>query len=1533
MEGLSNNDRRLYKLCKEGNLREVKELIEETGKVAFVQRLKVHRKELWYVYTPLHEAAANGYKDLLSYLLELGCDVNCRSLGGDTPLHLAVSNGHVECIRALLKCNPDMRLRNNAGKTPWQVVEHRPKGCCIGSIMRSEEVVKDVENDGDAWLELLRNDPSLQDDCLSRALIAATKCDNPSNVGRLVSKGAANISEALQLAQREGKTKACAMLLLTTAAINNDVDLVRRLFGESVLGYGDELQEAQKAVTEGYICTFMPLEMASLRQNKSVTEELLLRTEVYQSEGTVYWHGLGLNAIESALLNRIHWVKMLHLGCNRLSIIPTEINLYLQQVVTLDIQHNELSTIPSCILELPNLTVLNISHNKLTIIPRLDRWSSSLNGKNRLTGVLETAANIASRFASKLQIEQVLAVGLDDPLEGVSELQDTIYHCAAAYKLNSGEFVMGQKIPVSYYKLDKHILWIQKQVRGLNHEPIMHHEEYKALVQELHLSDIGDDDELKMATLFLTDVGTLLHYGDYGHHLDELYFVDPKWLCDVMAKIVSVKEMNPFVQDGVLHTKDIPLLYHNEKFPWQYCQQYLTLLDRFEIAFALDRHRILIPSLLSEVPPDGMGLSEMNAVPFYTRLVIFNTSTMPSGFWSRLISRIMHAIPNITSTIHSERNASTINAKSSTSPNEHILASNPTQQSAEYSASFSLSLLSDFSALQGRLLYWRTGLFYENTHVIFRVQSLFETHHHKQGIEITASTSPLGRVIVGQVIDFIGTLVKDWYPGLEDRGPLEQTVLCCECLKLKRSNPHQFNVQDCHALINQNMTTIDCGYTKDPSIQNHSVPLADIVPDLLLQDISMKFLLNLSELEFSEGNDSVLGIGGFGKVFRGKCKGQSVAIKRYLNGNEALGELRKEAILLQKSYHPCLVGLVGVCVHPILALVLEEAPLGSLEKPCLKEKAVLHRIVVQRIAVQVAAALKFLHSGGIIFRDLKAANVLLWSLDPGSLCHCKVTDFGIATHITPLGTRGLTGTKGFIAPEVLHISKKKEHSLYDHKVDIFSFGMLLYQVISRRHPFHNIPPVKIDSAVECGERPTLHDVPQAENAYFYLTRLMEQCWQGDPRKRPTADEIIEKLSLSSFQSAMTVRPVPCSSFSLRTGCVVSAKDFANIGCSHRENELWVCSDGNNGAEISIYLTNTMAAPSKTIIEGNQVQCIGLCGEQIWIASRAGIGDGAIDIFSIVTREAIKRIHLNDQSVSCIAFFNKTVYCGTLDGFCLSFSQRLLTACSSKPRSKHISDNAVDGICATKDCLWLSYGNSITFINQDTLETVGTIKRAKYCDEFVGHLQINSSNTTIWSCLIKRTTFISAWDGVSKTHTFDINVKDYMNSICQLSVEDTIITAFVPVLDNVWVGIKSGHILVFFSKELLMWFHPYAWYVRFLLCIPCEGPCGTEKSMVISGGKGFRSSLVPGLCEYPEMSGVGTLIVWEAFSSKMSRQMSLLQSQSSTYLESHESVRDMIQRGEFEDSMFLAESSSHAPGVQDDQEKVASEAESITTDHI
>ena len=160
--------------------------------------------------------------------------------------------------------------------------------------------------------------------------------------------------------------------------------------------------------------------------------------------------------------------------------------------------------------------------------------------------------------------------------------------------------------------------------------------------------------------------------------------------------------------------------------------------------------------------------------------------------------------------------------------------------------------------------------------------------------------------------------------------------------------------------------------------------------ELLMHDIDTKFLLKAADIMYEEDESSLLGVGGYGKVYRGKCLGKSVAIKKYITKNEkAFATLRSESKFLQKSHHPCLVCLVGVCVHPFMVLVLEEAPQGSLERPLIKKKVPVHRITLFRIASQVAAALRFLHSTGIVFHNLRAANVLLWTLDHEFLCHCK----------------------------------------------------------------------------------------------------------------------------------------------------------------------------------------------------------------------------------------------------------------------------------------------------------------------------------------------------------------------------------------------------------------------------------------------------------------------------------------------------------------------------------------------------------------
>ena len=1178
--------------------------------------------------------------------------------------------------------------------------------------------------------------------------------------------------------------------------------------------------------------------------------------------------------------------------------------------------------------------------------------------RDEVTHLLQEVGKLAGSYKN-LQVVEVIPVGLKNHIENIGLLKEAIYNHASTYKNRGGQLIMGQKIPASYHSLDKQLEGVQQEVRNGLREPIMHSEEFKTMVQQMALADIQDDDELKTATLFLTDVGSLLHYDDRSHNLHELYFIDPRWLCDMMSKVVTIKERNPYVKKGILYSKDIPLIFKDDQFPWQYFEQYLTLLDRFEIALPLDNRRILIPSMLPDVRPSEADIDRPSEAPHYSRYIMFSSADTPPGFWSRLLSRIMHSVGEVgyaldkmptdppevpvrdpsdgqfdTVSIMGEPAPSTPNSANGTQPVTPQISgpvSFPRVQPMleiprllpNFPSSLPTVLEESHHISKIHLEYWRTGLFYSDPAIFFCIESLlgssqFRREESKDGVLIVASPNSHGKKIIGQLVDLVVSLVNEWYPGLTE-GPhggtsgLEQKVPCYECLKQGRPKPFEFKVEQCLPKIAMNQMTIECGYFRDDPAKNHTVPLADIVPDLLLQDIDHDFLLNAQDIIYSEDESSLLGKGGYGKVYRGKCLGKPVAIKKYLTRNEeAFSELRTEAKLLQKAHHPCLVCLVGVCLHPMMALVMEEAPLGSLEKPLIKKKVTIHRLTMFRMAAEVTAALQFLHNRGIIFRDLKAANVLLWTLDPESLCHCKVTDFGIATHLSPVGARGLLGTKGFIAPEVLHVGKRKQRSVYDHKADIFSFGMFLYQMIARRHPYHDIPPHKIDSAVEMKERPKLQDVDAAKSAYHYLTQLMQVCWEDNPQSRPTTDEIISTICLSSLQAVMCVYPMK-SKFSLRRICAITPHDFTLAGVARTNSELWVCCDGAEGAEVNIYNTNTMVKISKNFIKENQVQCICLCGDHVWVSSRAGIEYGVIDIFSVATRELVHNIRMRENSVSCITCSDKTVYLGTLEGYCFSFSRdiRKIQA-NAKPRYKYVSEHAVDGIACTMQCLWVSHTRYIYFLNLDNLTLEGSIKRQKEHDAFIGQLTLSADCSIVWSAHLGGVT-LSAWDAHQKIHKFDINTADHLQKLAEKSLpeNDIVITAMTTAIDNVWVGMASGHILLFHEDELLTWYRPYSEYIRFLCCIPCTGPCDTEQCMVISGAKGFHSdTLVPKLRNVEEESvdNVGVLVLWEAFSSRTTRQIKMLEDQSNSFLDNHNAVRTMIFEGEFKDGTHISKTS-------------------------
>ena len=185
------------------------------------------------------------------------------------------------------------------------------------------------------------------------------------------------------------------------------------------------------------------------------------------------------------------------------------------------------------------------------------------------------------------------------------------------------------------------------------------------------------------AAAFLHDSGVLLHYNDHLRGLSNLYFIDPIWLADMLAEVITVPERQNFVQNGILKDSNVPFIFRDHKrFPAKFFQQYLQLLERFEIALSLGNGHRLIPSMLPFQHPiiniscpestekednsipctdiqgesdrelsqkvildsstphevDGLEVVDMPVVCVRRR---YNMVYIPSGFWSRLISRLI----------------------------------------------------------------------------------------------------------------------------------------------------------------------------------------------------------------------------------------------------------------------------------------------------------------------------------------------------------------------------------------------------------------------------------------------------------------------------------------------------------------------------------------------------------------------------------------------------------------------------------------------------------------------------------------------------------------------------------------------------------------------------------------------------------------------------------------------------------------------------------------------------------------------------
>ncbi|CAJ1447799.1 unnamed protein product [Effrenium voratum] len=222
-------------------------------------------------------------------------------------------------------------------------------------------------------------------------------------------------------------------------------------------------------------------------------------------------------------------------------------------------------------------------------------------------------------------------------------------------------------------------------------------------------------------------------------------------------------------------------------------------------------------------------------------------------------------------------------------------------------------------------------------------------------------------------------------------------------------------------------------------------------------------------------------------------------------------ELLKEIQMLASLRHPDLVLFMGAVLDPgyPVMFVTEFMEGGDLEHHMRLQRE-KHKVqhwsppLEQMLewCLSVSRALSFLHNFDtpIIHRDLKPLNLLLTKhLD------IKVTDFGISKMLRNVDHKAYTAMTGgvgswlYMAPEVVR------HEEYDEKVDIYSFGLIMYYLSSGRRPFYQVslnPKVVLQEFLD-GKEPR----PVIQHCHAKLRSVVRQSWHEDPQQRPSADEI------------------------------------------------------------------------------------------------------------------------------------------------------------------------------------------------------------------------------------------------------------------------------------------------------------------------------------------------------------------------------------------------------------------------------------------
>ncbi|KAK9476672.1 hypothetical protein V1514DRAFT_311011 [Lipomyces japonicus] len=337
----------------------------------------------------------------------------------------------------------------------------------------------------------------------------------------------------------------------------------------------------------------------------------------------------------------------------------------------------------------------------------------------------------------------------------------------------------------------------------------------------------------------------------------------------------------------------------------------------------------------------------------------------------------------------------------------------------------------------------------------------------------------------------------------------------------KEANEARKNLQAANSIKSRDSTSRENALLRRKSTKMWGQKVVEVTPGQIRRGkLSLQRQGKTHQFNWIKGE--LIGKGTFGRVYLAfnATTGEMIAVKQVdmpqtagdkdsVQQREVVEALNAEIETMKDLEHLNIVQYLGYETLPdVCSLFLEYVPGGSIGT-VLRKHGRFERPVIRSITRQVVDGLAYLHSKGILHRDLKSDNLLL-DLDG----ICKISDFGISKRSQDIYSNdagmSMQGTIFWMAPEVIHNVVRNEKQGYSAKVDIWSLGCVVLEMFAGRRPWSNDE--AIGAMYKLGNAKLAPPIP--EDTVEYIDNegkeFLDLCFMIDPEKRPTAQVLLNE---------------------------------------------------------------------------------------------------------------------------------------------------------------------------------------------------------------------------------------------------------------------------------------------------------------------------------------------------------------------------------------------------------------------------------------